>query len=374
MTEPLVEKPEATKVNSSLTLSSSEFTSQFLNDIPDVTANEVLKDPVEPEVQSMVDVPDLEVAVEFVVATSLDCFDYFDLRLRSSIMGEPLSPDRVFDFPMDEPLPAYDFFVPGPLPGYAGNPNNTNGCIEADVPLLGEMGEVVEPLGAEVDELMVDPVIDELAEPIVEVEEQMVAPTKDMVEDLEVLFGDDDDSSDDDSEGPEDDEEVWEEGGPSTAAAEGHSLTLLAPGVPMPPSVIEDLCTRIGNLEHGHGLLVKKVITVSDAEVADRISIRDIGPRVSTVEGQMQVLASQMVQVVSGLEQGQQAATQRDETIARLSQQCILGFDRCLADVEKIPLGPYLSDIQVGSGSRHLEIIMIGCTGLGIGDYVVALE
>ncbi|GKB40099.1 hypothetical protein Tco_0885041 [Tanacetum coccineum] len=57
MTEPLVEKLEATKVSSSMTLSSVEFTSQFLNDNPDVTVNDVLKDPVEPEVQSMVDVP-----------------------------------------------------------------------------------------------------------------------------------------------------------------------------------------------------------------------------------------------------------------------------------------------------------------------------
>ncbi|GKE00580.1 hypothetical protein Tco_1388563 [Tanacetum coccineum] len=32
-------------------------------------------------------------------------------------MGEPLSPDHVFDFPMDEPEshPAYDFFAPRPL-------------------------------------------------------------------------------------------------------------------------------------------------------------------------------------------------------------------------------------------------------------------
>ncbi|GJU92093.1 hypothetical protein Tco_1304516 [Tanacetum coccineum] len=57
MTEPLVEKPEATKFSTSLTLSSVEFMSQFLNDNPDVTVNEVLKDPVEPEIQSMVDVP-----------------------------------------------------------------------------------------------------------------------------------------------------------------------------------------------------------------------------------------------------------------------------------------------------------------------------
>ncbi|GKD01584.1 hypothetical protein Tco_1171858 [Tanacetum coccineum] len=83
-----------------------------------------------------------------------------------------------------EPHPAYDFFAPGLLPGYAG-----------------------EPLGAEVYEPMVNPMIDELAGPIVEVEEQMVAPEMDMEEDLAVLFGDDDfidDSPNDD----EDDEEV----------------------------------------------------------------------------------------------------------------------------------------------------------------------
>ncbi|GJT03032.1 hypothetical protein Tco_0824201 [Tanacetum coccineum] len=251
-------------------------------------------------------------------------------------MGEPLSPNCVFDFPMDEPEPqhVYDFFAPGPLPGYAGNLDNTNGWIETEVPLLGELGEMDEPLGAE--------------------------------EDLTMLFGDDD-FNDDGLDDDKDDEEVWEMdeewlmapvtpplmpvmpppstykvGGSSTAAAEGHSLTLLAPGVPVPLSVIEDLCTRMGNLEYGHRQLVKKAITVSDAEVADSIAIREIGPRVSTVEGQMQVMASQMVLVMSRLEQvgahverGQQATTQRDETIAGLSQQCILGLDRRLADVER---------------------------------------
>ncbi|GKF66011.1 hypothetical protein Tco_0192528 [Tanacetum coccineum] len=154
---------------------------------------------------------------------------------------------------------------------------------------------------------MVDLVIDEIAEPIVEVEEQMVAPVMDVEEDLAVLFSDDD-SGDDDSEGPKDLEEVWEVneewlmtpvtpppmlvmpppstyevGGLSTAAAEGHSLTLLAPGVPVPPSMIEDLCTRIGNLEYGLGQLVNKVITVSDAKVADGIAIGEIGLRVFAV-------------------------------------------------------------------------------------------
>ncbi|GKG52367.1 hypothetical protein Tco_0547242 [Tanacetum coccineum] len=66
---------------------------------------------------------------------------------------------------MDEPEPqhAYDFFAPGLLPCYADNPNNMNGWIEADVPLLRELGEMSEPLVAEVDKPMVDPVIDKLA-------------------------------------------------------------------------------------------------------------------------------------------------------------------------------------------------------------------
>nr|GEY12633.1 hypothetical protein [Tanacetum cinerariifolium] len=198
-------------------------------------------------------------------------------------MGKSLSPGRVFDFPMDEPEPqyAYDFFALGPLPDYAGNPNKTNGLIEADVSLLGEMDEMGEPLGAEIDDPLVDSVIYELAKPIVEVEEQMVAPVMDMEEHLAMRFGVDDDFSDDDCEGTEGDEEV---GGSSTVASEGHSLTLLAPGVPVPPSVIEDLYTRMGNLEYGHRLLVKKVMTVN-AEVADSIAIREIRLRVYAVEG-----------------------------------------------------------------------------------------
>ncbi|GJS38974.1 hypothetical protein Tco_0564017 [Tanacetum coccineum] len=63
-------------------------------------------------------------------------------------------------------------------------------------------------------------------------------------------------------------------GGPSTAAAEGQSFTLPTPGFPVPPPVIEDLSTRMGNLESV--LMVKA---------------------------------------------GSQAATQRDEVISGLSQQ-----------------------------------------------------
>nr|GEU36190.1 reverse transcriptase domain-containing protein [Tanacetum cinerariifolium] len=192
-------------------------------------------------------------------------------------MGEPLSPDRVFDFPVDEPEPhaTYDFFAPGPLPGYAGNPNNNNGWIEPDVPLLGELGAVA-------GEPMVGPLDDEIVETIVEAEEQVIAPVIEMDEDIAMLFGDGD-FKDDDSKGF-DEEEVWE------------SFPLLAPGLHVPSSVIEDLSTRLGNLEYEHEQLIKKVIQMAQAE-----------------DGLEHVCAQ--------VEQGLQTATQRDKVIAELTQQ-----------------------------------------------------
>ncbi|GJV92963.1 hypothetical protein Tco_1540776 [Tanacetum coccineum] len=88
------------------------------------------------------------------------------------------------------------------------------------------------------------------------------------------------------------------------AAAEGQSFPLPALGLPIPPSVIEDLSTRLGNLEYGHGQLMKKVIRVSDADVAVGVTIGEIGPRIFAIAGH-----------------GQQTATQRDEVIADLTQQ-----------------------------------------------------
>ncbi|GJV64916.1 hypothetical protein Tco_1475744 [Tanacetum coccineum] len=225
-----------------------------------------------------------------------------------------------------------------------------------------------------------------------------------MDEDIAMLFGNDD-FEDDDSKGF-DKEEVWEVdeewlmapvtpppmpavpppsvyevGGPSTAVAEGQSFPLPVSRLPVPPSAIKDLSTRLGNLEYGHGHLVKKVIQVSDAEVAAGITIGEIGPRVFAVEGQVQVMASQMVyaddrweQVGAQVERVQQTTTQRDEVITELTKQvqalqaavqqrdsqiqqvqttvsemssrestlmqCILGMDRRLANLERRPPGP----------------------------------
>nr|GEV76934.1 hypothetical protein [Tanacetum cinerariifolium] len=54
--------------------------------------------------------------------------------------------------------------------------------------------------------------------------------------------------------------------------------------------VVEDLSTRLGNLEYRHGMLTRKMEEVSDAEVADSIAIREIHPRVATVGEQAQTL------------------------------------------------------------------------------------
>ncbi|GJX50672.1 hypothetical protein Tco_0277517 [Tanacetum coccineum] len=183
------------------------------------------------------------------------------------------------------------------------------------MPLLGE-------LVAEADEPMVGPVDDEIAEPIVGMEEQ-------------------------------DGKEVWEVNEEWLMAPVTPPPMLVVP----PPSTYEDLCTRMGNLEYGHGHLVKKVIQVSDAKVADGITIGEIGLRVFVVEGQGQRTATQRDKVISGLSQQVQAlqavVQQRDMQIQQLQTmvsemssrestliQCILGMDRRLADLERRPPGP----------------------------------
>nr|GEX21111.1 putative reverse transcriptase domain-containing protein [Tanacetum cinerariifolium] len=130
---------------------------------------------------------------------------------------------------------------------------------------------------------------------------------------------------------------TYEVGGPFTAAIKGPSFPLPAPGLHVPPTVIEDLSTCLGNLEYRHGVFMRKVEEVSDAEVADSIGIGKIHPRVAIVGEQVQVMESQAVQVVSGLKQietrvqqvesrvdtyssGQMAVPGQDEIVG-LSQQ-----------------------------------------------------
>ncbi|GJT57590.1 hypothetical protein Tco_0992644 [Tanacetum coccineum] len=268
-------------------------------------------------------------------------------------MGEPLSPDRVFDFPEDElePYPAYDFFAPSPLPGYAGNPNNNNGWLAEDDYLLGELKSMV-------NEQMVVPAIEEVVEPVAEAEEeQVIAPTidmdeghmdasmMDMEEDLAALFGDDD--FEDDASDGFGEEEVWEVnedwlmapttpplmlavplpsvykvGGPSTTVAEGPSFPHSASRLP-----------------------------VSDAKVAVGVTIRELGLRVYAIEGQVYVMVSQMAHAAGRWEQID--VKQRDTQIQHLQttvtemsnrestlMRCILGLERRIAALERRPPGP----------------------------------
>ncbi|GKC94684.1 hypothetical protein Tco_1160126 [Tanacetum coccineum] len=143
-------------------------------------------------------------------------------------------------------------------------PNNNNRWIEWDV-----------PLGGEIDEPMVDPEFDE-------------------------------EEIDDDDGWEEDDEwlmasmtppratvtvsSTYEVGGPSMATPVGHPLAIMAPGVATQPQVIDDLCTQMDNLEYRHGALTRRMEAVSDIEVANSTAIREIHPRVTTVEKQVQTL------------------------------------------------------------------------------------
>ncbi|GJS41552.1 hypothetical protein Tco_0566595 [Tanacetum coccineum] len=130
---------------------------------------------------------------------------------------------------------------------------------------------------------------------------------------------------------------TYEVGGPSTAA-EGHTLAFPTPGFPVPPLMMEDLSTRIGNLEYGHGQLVKKVIKVSDAEVADSITIREIGPSVSDIEGQVQALQATVQWRGSQFQQLQTMVSEMSSCESTL-MQCILGWIRRLMFVEGGPTG-----------------------------------
>nr|GEU59722.1 reverse transcriptase domain-containing protein [Tanacetum cinerariifolium] len=83
---------------------------------------------------------------------------------------------------------------------------------------------------------------------------------------------------------------IYKVGGPTTTAAEGQFFPLPTPRNPIPPSLIKDLSTRLGDLEYGHEKLVKKVM--SDAEVVAGISTGEISSRVFAIEGQVFDFAS----------------------------------------------------------------------------------
>ncbi|GJX91195.1 hypothetical protein Tco_0344521 [Tanacetum coccineum] len=211
--------------------------------------------------------------------------------------------------------------------------------------------DVVEPVAEAEEEQVIAPVVDI-------VEGHMDVQMIDMEEDLAALF-DDDDFEDDSSDGFGEEDvcevnedwlmapttpppmlavpspSVYEVGGPSTVVAEGPSFPHPTLGLPVPPFVIEDLCTRLG--------------------VAAGVTIRELGPRVYVVEGHVQVIVSQMAHAVDRWEQvgAQIDVQQRDTHIQQLQttvtkmssresilMRCILGLERRIAALERRPPGP----------------------------------
>ncbi|GJW44500.1 hypothetical protein Tco_0073299 [Tanacetum coccineum] len=70
--EPQVEKPSVQLLSSSLKLSSAEYGNQFINDNPDVLLTDVLKDPTDIKIQSMVDVLVHQRSLEAIAKGELD--------------------------------------------------------------------------------------------------------------------------------------------------------------------------------------------------------------------------------------------------------------------------------------------------------------
>nr|GFA59018.1 hypothetical protein [Tanacetum cinerariifolium] len=83
---------------------------------------------------------------------------------------------------------------------------------------------------------------------------------------------------------------TYEVGGPSTAEIEGPSFPLTAPGLLVPPTVIEDLGTRLGNLEYRHGVLTRKIEEVQAMET----QIMQVVSRLEGIETRVQQVESRL--------------------------------------------------------------------------------
>nr|GEV26511.1 putative reverse transcriptase domain-containing protein [Tanacetum cinerariifolium] len=164
---------------------------------------------------------------------------------------------------MDVPLlldHVFNFFAAEPVPGLAEAPDNKNGWIEWDVPLRGEIDELMENPGFDEDEELNEFMDDDQDVGNEEVEEWLMALVTPPRATVTVRS-------------------TYKVGGPSTTTHVGHPLTIIASGVATQPQVIDDLCDRMSNLEYRNKELVKKIEIVSDAEVADSITIGEIHPR-----------------------------------------------------------------------------------------------
>nr|GEU51924.1 putative reverse transcriptase domain-containing protein [Tanacetum cinerariifolium] len=138
---------------------------------------------------------------------------------------------------------------------------------------------------------------------------------------------------------------TYEVGGPSTATPVRHPHVIMAPGVATQPQVIDDFCIQMDNLEYRHRVLMRKMEEVSDAEVADSITIGEIHPRVAIVEEQVQTLQT----ALHGAElQNQHLRTKVAEMESREGTMMSKSSQFFLAHVtEKEPSDKRLQDMPV---------------------------
>nr|GEV98300.1 hypothetical protein [Tanacetum cinerariifolium] len=129
-----------------------------------------------------------------------------------------------------------------------------------------------------------------------------------------------------------------------------------------------------GNLEYRHGVLMRKMVEVSDAEVGDSIAIGEIHPRVATMEEQVQTLQT----VLHGAElQNQQLRTKVAEMESRegTMMSYMLWMEEHLTVLEKRLSGPPSRPYVVPTGrivvptSRY--IFPIGRVVVPTGRYIV---
>nr|GEY72722.1 hypothetical protein [Tanacetum cinerariifolium] len=189
------------------------------------------------------------------------------------------NPNHPNDLNVPEGEQAPDGFAPQWIGEH--DPNN-NGWIEWDV-----------PLGRELDDPMVDP---EVNEEVMDDDdwndevEWLMTPVTPPRATMTVSS-------------------TYEIRGPSTAIVERPSFPLPAPRLPVPPTVIEDLGTRLGNLEYRHGVLTRKI--EEEWKVVSRL--KESETRVQQVESRVDTHSSGQIAV-----QGQDVIVGSSEQVQTL--------------------------------------------------------
>ncbi|GKE75660.1 hypothetical protein Tco_1537701 [Tanacetum coccineum] len=127
----------------------------------------------------------------------------------------------------------------------------------------------------------------------------------------------------------DDDDDVWDE----------DDEWLIALVTPPRATVTVSSTYEMDNLEYRHGVLTRKIEAMSDVEVANSIAIREIHPRVTTMEEQVQTLQA----VLHGAElQNQQLQTRVAEMESRKGTMMsyMMWMVESLTVLEKRLLGP----------------------------------